>query len=295
MTVGHFEFEAIGTHWIIDIYDPVLVIEKQSLLQTEIAQRIADFDAAYSRFRSDSLVSHMATAAGSYDFPSDASPLLTLYQKLYEITEGKFTPLIGKTLEQAGYDATYSLQQTAELAAPPQWENTMTVSGSKVIMLQPAMLDFGAAGKGYLADIIAEIIQAQGVTSFVVDAGGDIVHRSTEAKHLEIGLENPFESTQVIGVARISNQSLCGSAGNRRAWGGFTHIIDPQTLQSPKDIAALWVVAKTGLLADGLTTALFFTEPKKLIAHFSFEYLILYRDSSVAQSEHFPAELFYSK
>lgn len=285
-------FEAIGTHWVLDIYNELSSTSQAELLK-KIHQRIDEFDKNYSRFRSDSLVTQMAKSGrGVFVLPDDAKPLFDLYQKLYGLTNGQFTMLIGATLEQAGYDSSYSLK-VGELSVPPTWDEALKYNFPNLEVLQPVMLDVGAAGKGYLVDIVAELIEEHGVKNFCVDAGGDIVYKNQNREPLEVGLENPLDTTQVIGIAKLSNQSLCGSAGNRRKWKDFHHIIDPATLTSPENILATWTVAKTTLVADGLATCLFFTSPEKLISQFEFEYLILYKDSSIAKSEGFPAELFY--
>ncbi len=284
------KFEAIGTHWTIDIFDDPDGIEKDELFD-KIHSRINEFDLAYSRFRSDSLVTQMSKQAGDYILPDDATPLIELYEKLYQLTEGKLTPLIGRTLEQAGYDASYSLKPK-KLIAPPAWDEVLAYEPSNrtLTLKQPALLDFGAAGKGYLVDIVSEIIEKEGVQSYTVDAGSDIRYRGQDP--LKVGLENPSEATQAIGVADLQNQSLCASAGNRRKWEGFHHIINPHTLQSPQEILATWAIAETTLIADGVTTALFLTAPESLTSHFNFQYLILYSDFSIKKSAEFPAELF---
>jgi thiamine biosynthesis lipoprotein len=97
-----WKFDAIGTHWNISL--PGLSEERAEYLVTRTLTRIAQFDRAYSRFREDSLVTEMSRAAGTYDLPEDAKQLLDLYEFLYEITEGKFTPLIGQVLSVAVYD-----------------------------------------------------------------------------------------------------------------------------------------------------------------------------------------------
>lgn len=283
-------FEAIGTQWQIDFPDGLLASKQEKILR-EIAERIKTFDKDYSRFRSDSLVSQIARAAGDYRLPADAEPLFTIYEELYRLTNGLMTPLIGDVLVAAGYDAEYSLQPKI-LTSPLPWEESMERHGLELTVKQPALLDFGAAGKGYLIDIVSEIIREAGVTSFCVDAGGDMAYYSETGEVLRVGLEHPSIPETAIGVAQLSNQSLCGSAGNRRAWSRFHHIINPDSLTSPRHISALWVVASTTLLADALTTALFFADPKILAEHYQFEYLIMRADHSITCSKNFPAELF---
>jgi thiamine biosynthesis lipoprotein len=283
-----FQFEAIGTVWNIDIHQTKAPLS--DLLEI-IQEYIDGFDKNYSRFRADSLVTHMSKKADSYKLPSDARPMLDLYHQLYQITDGAMTPLIGQTLSDAGYDAGYSLKPKP-LAQPPSWEAVLDYSFPKLKLLCPALLDFGAIGKGYLVDLVANLLKQCDIQNFCVDAGGDMVYQNKTDQPLRVGLEHPDNAGQVIGVAHISNQSLCGSSGNRRAWEAFHHIMDPRTLTSPHHIKAAWVVADTTLLADGLTTALFFVEPEKLKKHYNFEYAIVHEDYSLERSEKFPAEFF---
>jgi thiamine biosynthesis lipoprotein len=288
-----FTFEAIGTHWTVDI-DKELSSEEEALLLRKIKGRIAEFDFAYSRFRDDSIVSQMARKAGEYRLPKDADAMIALYKKMYDITGGLVTPLIGKVLADAGYDASYSLVEK-EMSRPKKWDGVLEWKDPILSVKEPALLDFGAGGKGYLVDIVSEILEENRIHSYCVDAGGDMRQRGKD--FLKVGLEHPHLPAQagdvlmVIGTIEIKNESLCGSAGNRRKWGRFHHVISPETLSSPQDLLAVWTVAKTTLLADLLTTALFFVPPETLLEHFEFEYLIVRPDLSIERSENFNAEL----
>jgi thiamine biosynthesis lipoprotein len=285
-----FHFEAIGTVWDIILWQE---LDENELVHLEesIHARIEDFDKTYSRFRSDSFVTSIAEKEGSYTLPPDAKPLLDLYRELYSVTDGKMTPFIGHLLEDAGYDANYSLKQK-KLRPVPEWKNLVLDAFPEITFKEPTLLDFGAAGKGYLVDILGELIHNTKVSKFLINAGGDILHYSEPNDMIEIGLENPDQTSEVIGIASIGNQSICGSSGNRRSWEGFNHIIDPVLLKSPSHIKAVWVVAETALLADGLTTALYFTQPDRLKKLFTFEYAIINEDNSIEYSTQFPAELF---
>jgi thiamine biosynthesis lipoprotein len=283
-----FSFEAIGTHWKIDIYSTISS-NAYEYLQGIIQTRIDAFEKAYSRFRADSYVNLTLTQLGEHTLPDDAEPLFSLYKKLYEITGGLFTPLIGQVLIDAGYDAEYSLVGTTT-HTPPPLEDVLDYRYPQVVIKKQEIFDFGACGKGYLIDIISSLIREQGISSFCVDAGGDIRYESTQP--LRVGLENPNDLTQAIGVATITSTSLCASAGSRRKWGTYHHIINPHTLTSPQQVIATWVLADATIIADALATCLFLVSPQKLNPHFTFEYLILFSDNSFEQSPSFPAELF---
>jgi thiamine biosynthesis lipoprotein len=283
-----FHFEAIGTLWDIRLSQD---IDELQHLYESIHDRIEEFDTNYSRFRSDSFVTKVSKKPGSYVLPNDAEPLFDLYDQLSKLTNGNMNPLVGHLLEDAGYDADYSLKPKS-LRSVPKWSEVVEYNYPKLVMKTSSLIDVGAAGKGYLIDIIASIIEAAGIDTFSINAGGDILYRTSTKEAERIGLENPDDLEQVIGVASIHNQSICGSAGNRRAWGSFNHIIDPTLQSSPTHIKAVWVIAETALIADGLTTALYFASAAQLQREFAFEYAIINEDNSLHHSKHFPAEFF---
>lgn len=290
MTLHKTTFEAIGTHWTIDAWCD-LTLKKWDALQTLIHKRIDAFDKTYSRFQEDSLITHMSQTAGTYKMPDDGYALLHFYERLYRATDGKVTPLIGQTVSDAGYDARYSLTSQT-LQSPAPWDEIIEHSESELTMHKPALLDFGAAGKGYLIDIIGAILTANGVDRFVINAGGDMLHRATTPHSITVGLEHPLDTTQVIGTIELQNASLCASAGSRRKWGKYHHIIDPSKLESPTEILATWVIADHAIVADGLATALFFARPDKLAKQFSFSFALLHQDMALQYSDNFPVTLF---
>ncbi|MBV6760325.1 FAD:protein FMN transferase [Rhodococcus opacus] len=51
------------------------------------------------------------------------------------------------------------------------------------------MTDVGAAGKGYLVDLVSRTLTEEGIDRFLVDASGDMRHRGAEA--VRVGLEHP--------------------------------------------------------------------------------------------------------
>ncbi len=275
-------FDAIGTAWQINSAQ-----ELSRDIRQEISDRVEAFDQTYSRFRADSLVRQWASRTGEYQLPADGPVLLSFYKKLYDATDGLVTPMIGKTMEQAGYDAEYSLKPK-ELTAPPRWEDAVELVDAKLIVKQPVLLDFGAAGKGYLVDIISHLLYKNGLDQFCVNAGGDMCMRNLPQT---VGLEDPDDTSRVLGTLDITNGALCSSSGNRRQWDKFHHIINPVTLESPRHVKAVWVSAENAMLADGATTALFFVAPEVLLKTFAFEYAMI-EGEDLKYSGNFKAHFF---
>lgn len=283
-----FTFEAIGTHWEIEV---VLDHQNKDLVLRHVKERIGEFDKNYSRFRADSLMFQICNAPGSYPMPSDFSPLFSVYKKLNKATNGLFTPLIGDVLRDAGYDENYSFKKRS-MSSPKAFEDTFNYKNNILTVNSPVMLDFGAGGKGHIIDIIGNLLKKNGITDYCIDAGGDILKKGSA---LKVGLENPLDTTQVIGSIALDNNCICGSAGNRRKWNDFHHIINPKTLTSPTDVLAVWVIADTALIADAMSTALFLKPDLDIANTYPCEFLIMFRDSSIQKSDNFKAELYYKE
>lgn len=244
---------ALGTGIIISSSVPI-----PQRVQQRIRAFVEEYECTLSRFRADSLVSRMARAehGGDFEFPAWAGPLFALYSEFYSATHGAFDACVGADLLALGYDN--SVQFIPELAAnvsensgsasaswnkyhralPVAWADISRADGSTTLHTsQPVQLDFGAAGKGYFVDLVTQIIKEElGGDSpansylpldcdspadfdFLVNAGGDMrACFSEENSQIKVALENPFDTTQAVGVASIASGSLCASSAARRRW-----------------------------------------------------------------------------
>lgn len=278
-------FEAIGTHWQIDTAEPL-----PAALVTALNTRIDRFDRDWSRFRADSLVARISAEPGRWTLPDDAGLLFELYRALYEATDGAVSPLIGRSLEHLGYDQAYSLRPAGRGIPAPHWSDAIAWDGTHLTTLRPVTLDIGAAGKGYLVDIVSGMLRSAGFRDHVIDASGDLRHRG--AGSIRVALEHPLDPTKAIGVVTLAGRALCASASNRRAWGdGLHHILDATTGQPTRSVIATWVVADDALTADGLATALFFRDADRF-REFDFEHARLFADGRVEFSPGLTEEVF---
>lgn len=283
---GVWRFEAIGTSWRIDTPDPLTPAE-----QADVLERVERFDRDWSRFRADSLVTRISREPGRHRLPSDAGPLLDWYRRLYDGTGGRVSPLVGRTLESLGYDAAYRLTPASALAPVPAWGDAISWDGEHLDTVGSVLLDVGAAGKGYLVDLVSELLSGAGIGTHVVDASGDLVARGSTAER--VALEHPADPSKAIGVVPLTEGALAASAVNRRTWGdGLHHVIDAVTGLPTASVVATWALAPNALHADGLATALFFDPAPELVEAEGVSYVRMFADGRVQSSPSFPGELF---
>ncbi|WP_327725396.1 FAD:protein FMN transferase [Streptomyces europaeiscabiei] len=292
---SRFTFDAIGTGWQIDTDEPLSGSARHRILD-----RIRRFDDTYSRFRPDSLVAGIAAApaGGRFEFPADSLALFDLYDRLFTVTGGAVDPLVGRDLELLGYDASYTLTPVPKAVLAEErargratWTADIVRDGRELLTRRPVVIDVGAVGKGYLVDIVSALLREDGIGGYVIDASGDLRHAGESA--IQVGLEYPFDPQLVIGVANLRGRALCASGVSARAWGdGLHHLLDGRTGRPTRKVVATWVMADDAALADGLATALFFTDAHLLAQTFDFGYVRMYASGHAEISQNFDGELF---
>jgi thiamine biosynthesis lipoprotein len=282
-------FDAIGTGWRIDTAEPI-----PDAVRAAITERIDRFDRDWSRFRDDSLVSRIARSPGRYRMPDDAPALLALYRELHAASGGRVSPLVGRALESLGYDAHYRLTPAATREPVPAWDAAISWDGEYLTTATPVLLDVGAAGKGYLVDLVSGLLADHGIPEHVVDASGDLLTRGVP---LRVALEHPLDPAQAIGVVELSggqaDAALCASASNRRAWGdGLHHVLDAVTGRPTQQVIATWAIASTAAWADGAVTALFFGTSANFFELHDVVTIRMFENGRVERSPTFSGELF---
>lgn len=178
---------------------------------------------------------------------------------------------------------------------------TLTLSTRRAVHL-----DFGAAGKGYLVDLLAGMLHEHGLTGpLVIDAGGDlrVEGLGPDSTALRIGLEDPSDAGRAVGLAQVGSGSLCASSPSRRHWLGAHHLINALDGKPSGSVAASWAFVPINAqsstyptaVADGLATALFVTDPTVLRRSFTYECALLdagSADRTARRSAGFPGSFF---
>jgi thiamine biosynthesis lipoprotein len=220
--------------------------------------------------------------------------LLALYRELYGASGGRVSPLVGCALESLGYDAQYRLTPSSARQPVPSWEDALSWDGEYLTTATPVLLDIGAAGKGFLVDLVSAMLTRRGIPQHVVDGSGDLI---THGVPLRVALEHPLDPSKAIGVVELSggpeDAALCASASNRRAWGdGLHHVLDAVTGEPTSEVIATWAIASTAAWADGAATALFFDTAPNFFALHDVNTVRMFANGRVERSPSFPGELF---
>ncbi|MCQ2547198.1 MAG: FAD:protein FMN transferase [Clostridia bacterium] len=140
------------------------------------------------------------------------------------------------------------------------------VKGNEVTLEDSeAKLELGGIAKGYIADRITEYLEDNGVSSAIINLGGNVVTIGSkdDGSDFVIGIERPYsDRTEMVGSVSVSDKTVVTSGVYERMFEKdgvlYHHIIDPQTgYPAETDLEAVTIVADKGYscFCDGLSTA----------------------------------------
>jgi thiamine biosynthesis lipoprotein len=124
-------------------------------------------------------------------------------------------------------------------------------------------IDLGSVAKGYTGDQVIALLRREGVTSALLNLGGNIqvLGNKPDGSPWRIGVQNP-QGEGYVGVLELTDQAAITSGGYERYFEEdgqtYWHIIDPATGEPARSgLISVTVVGDSGMVCDGLSTALF--------------------------------------
>ncbi|MGC1511134.1 FAD:protein FMN transferase [Ketobacter nezhaii] len=122
-------------------------------------------------------------------------------------------------------------------------------------------IDLGGIAKGYAVDNAIAILQAAGVESAIVTAGGDSrILGDHRGRPWLLGIHNPRGDGQVLKLP-LEDVSISTSGDYERYFEAdgvrYHHIIDPHKGASPSELMSASVLTDKSIDADALSTTLF--------------------------------------
>lgn len=285
-----FAFEALGTHWTVDIDEVDLRHDTQENVQVFLH----DFEERFSRFRPDSEVNTWRQAVpGKYPLSLEFRTLLERAEELRTLTSGKYDPATAGLLERAGYGLPSPSQtETPENFVLPKWH----LEDESIVIDGPVVFDLGGMGKGYAIDQVAKLLLDQGYKYFLVEGGGDMYGTSKQDDSpWQVAIEYPGQPEVALGSVALKQAGLAVSDRFRRRFGRWHHVIDPLSKQAVDTIDGCAALARTAWDADSLTAGIFLGSPREysaLAKALQGEYIVMLPGGYLSQSPDWPGELF---
>ena len=204
--------------------------------------------------------------------------LLKASLRIATLTEGGFNIAVGPAVAAWNVSQEGRIPSSEELEAlrPLMMLSNVSLdeqSGTVFLRRKGMQLDVGGIGKGFAADLVVDVMQDAGATAGVVALSGDIktFGRMPDDERFVFGIQHPRkEQGYILGRIELENEAV-STAGDYQRFimkDGirYHHILNPDTLQPARGCQSVTVIAKEGVMADGLDTGIFVMGPQKGMA-----------------------------
>ena len=232
--------------------------------------RIADLDRILSDYKPDSELNQLTTKAVARPVKTskDLLTVLAASQELAEATAGAFDVTQGPVIRLwRGARATGQMPEADalnEAASRSGFRKLHVDVARQTAMLdQPNMaLDVGAIGKGYAASEALAVLRKRGIRRALVAVSGDLAFGDAPPGQRGWRVDIHNDDPALAGVPRVlqltnAAVSTAGPSEQHLDLGGrrYSHVIDPSSKMGLVNDITVTVIARSGLDADGLDTA----------------------------------------
>lgn len=125
-------------------------------------------------------------------------------------------------------------------------------------------INLGAVAKGYATEKIIEILKKDGVSSALINLGGNAyaMGKKLTGENWKIGIQSPKNEDDIIGIVTAENIAVITSGDYQRYFElnneRYHHILDPKTgYPSKSGLHSVTVISDNPTLCDALSTACF--------------------------------------
>ena len=231
----------------------------------------AELDKILSRTRAESDIGRVNSAGGEWTEVSDYTiDLVKSGIEYSELSDGQFDITIGGVTEQWDFHADpedATLPDADELAEAVKHVdyNNIEIDGNKLRLKDPeTKIDLGGIAKGYVGDRMTESLEAAGVTSGIINLGGNVIciggkytgNDEEGVTDFVVGVEAPFsDRTEIVGKVNVRDKTLVTSGVYERKIEVdgklYHHILSTETgWSADTDLDAVTLVGDKGKSMD---------------------------------------------
>lgn len=303
-----FVGETMGSTYRIILYTPLW--RSASHLHPQIDSELADFTSIFSTYTDTSELSRLnqAPAFRRIEVSPELFHLLEKSMRLYQDTGGAWDGAIKPVFDLWGFSG-----DSPTVPSQVSINEALAFSGFGALSLtlphhvqkqkEGLMLDLSSNAAGAAVDRIAAFLDAQGVSSYLVEITGEVRVKGKKPffRPWKLGITMPNlkgNPADVYGVVSLKNDQALATSGDYHHYfqsegQTYSHIIDPRTgYPISNHVASVTVIAPTCTQADGLSTALMVMGPRAGLAYVktlqNVEALFLVREGDGFKVYHSP-------
>ena len=270
----------MGTHLAFAAYTTPAVSAKQTRDAFDAAiTEIRRIETLMTTWRPDSEISKINAAAGKSSITVSDETLSIIKDSIHTsaISEGTFDITFHTLHGLWKFDEDLDPHPPADKDIKGRlpfvgYKNILVDDAKKTVKLAKDRTQIGLGGiaKGYAVDRAVAVLDKVGLTSFFVQAGGDLFARGKKPDGTEwqAGIRDPRGAeNKWFAKVPLSDHAFSTAGDYERSYvvGGkrFHHIIDPRTGYPATACRSVTIWATSALVADEIDDAVFILGPKK--------------------------------
>lgn len=251
-------------------------------VEAAIREQVDRVTALMSTYDPESELSRFNRARSGEWFPltEDTAAVIKAARRIHEITQGAFDPTVGPAVDRWGFGPS---ETRGSIPSDAEVEALKGVVGFSKLRLKDGgvaiqktvdglRVDLSAIAKGYAVDLVAALLEARGVESYLVEIGGEVRCRGekAEGQPWSVAVEAPTPGARSVHagtVLKLENGALAASGDYRNFFEvdgkRYSHAIDPRTCRPvTHQLTSVCVLADTCTKADALATGLMVLGPE---------------------------------
>lgn len=240
-------------------------------LKEEITKELERFDQSLNPFREDAIISKV-----NRNVPTELDSFFCIVfnrsQEVSRQTDGKFDITVSPLINAWGFGFANMDNVTPEIIDSLKQfvgHDKITIdANNRIVKSDPRVtLNTSAIAKGYACDVIADLLERQGVEHYMVEIGGEVAAKGVNSKGdcWRIGVDKPIEDStgmqhELQTIIKLCNKAMATSGNYRNFYvkdgRKYVHTIDPHSgYPSQTDILGATVIADDCMTADAYATA----------------------------------------
>ena len=269
----------MGTTYNVTLVEPPTDTNLEQL-QVSIQGKLEHIENIASTYRANSELSRF-NANPSTEWISvnpEFCDMIAAAQDISETTGGAFDITVGPLVNLWGFGPPQSedeLPTDEEVAAAQLKVGNMNLqTNCEQSLLRKTIadvyVDLSGWAKGYAVDEIAALLDANQLTNYLVEIGGElrVSGHNAEQRKFAIAVEKPLQNNKMdYSVVRLSNVAVATSGDYRNFYEHdgqrYSHTIDPRSGRPvTHDLTGVTVITESTAYADAMATALLVLGPE---------------------------------
>lgn len=301
--------DTMGTTWHVTLV-PAAGMPDRAVLQAGIEAELERVNQSMSTYRQDSEISRFNALAPDtwFAISDDFHAVLSTAMAVGWQSEGAYDVTVAPLVDLWGFGP------AGHVSTPPPDDRISVVlenvgqeflrldeeEGHRLLKTHPVSLDFSSIAKGYAVDLVARWLDAQGLSRYLVEVGGEmrLSGLSGRGDPWRVAIERPESALRTAEQAISLTDVAIATSGDYRNYfevdgQRFSHSIDPRSgYPVAHDLVSVTVLGSSAMRADAWATALVVLGHERAMAVAAEQGLAVYfiqRQGDALRSSHSPA------